>query len=48
MHILPLKESETDFAYIQPLSVAAAANPHQMQQQILCLLGIFCMSFCYV
>lgn len=48
MHILPLKQSETDFACIQPLLVAAAADPHQMQQQILCLLGSFCMSFCYL
>lgn len=48
MHILPLKQCETVFAYIQPLSVIAAANPHQMQLQILCLLGSFCMPFCYL
>lgn len=30
VHVLPLKLCETDLAYIQPLPVAAAANPHQM------------------
>lgn len=48
MHILSFKQCKTDFAYIQLLSVAAAANPHQMQQQIPCLLGSFCMLLCYL
>lgn len=31
LHVLSLKLCETDFANIQPLPVAAAANPHEMQ-----------------
>jgi len=47
MHILSLKQCEADCLY-SILTVIAAANPHQMQQQILCLLGSFCMLFRYL